>query len=84
MTKHNYDELLWMVTPIIEKEETVMRQTISANERLSVTLRYLATGNTFEDLKFVTAISPYQAMGRNIIETCEAIIILLEELHKGW
>ena len=41
-------ELLWMVTPIIEKEDTTMWQAISANEHLSVTLRYLATGNTFE------------------------------------
>nr|CAI5826265.1 unnamed protein product [Callosobruchus analis] len=29
-----------------------MRDAISPSQRLSITLRYLATGNTFEDLKF--------------------------------
>ncbi len=38
MDNEVYDELLWMVIPIIEKEDTAIRQTISANEHLSVTL----------------------------------------------
>ncbi|XP_041361954.1 uncharacterized protein LOC121377926 [Gigantopelta aegis] len=46
-------------------------------ERLSITLRFLATGNTFEDLKFISAISP-QSIGRIVIETCEAIISCLK------
>ncbi|XP_036325422.1 putative nuclease HARBI1 [Rhagoletis pomonella] len=44
--------------------------------RLSATLRYLATGQKFEDLKFLTAISP-RSLGRIVIETCEAIISCL-------
>jgi hypothetical protein len=39
-------------TPIIKKEDTVIREAISPYERLSVTLRYLATGRNYEDLKF--------------------------------
>ena len=45
-----FDEMLTMVTPMIEKMKTVMREPISPSQRLSITLRYLATGNTFEDL----------------------------------
>jgi hypothetical protein len=30
-----------------------MRESISASQKLSLNLRYLATGNTFEDLKFI-------------------------------
>jgi hypothetical protein len=49
---------------------------VSAEERLAVTLRYLATGNSYEDLKCSTAVSP-QLLGRIIPEACLA---LYEEL----
>ena len=42
-----------------------MREAVSADKRLSVTLRYLAMGNIYEDLKFSTAILP-QLLGRII------------------
>nr|CAH7719682.1 unnamed protein product [Callosobruchus chinensis] len=44
-----------MVTPIIQKTNTNMRDAISQSQRLSITLRHLATENTFEDLKFTSA-----------------------------
>jgi len=46
-----------------------MRRAITPRERLSVTLRFLATGRSYEDLKFSAAISP-QALGVIIPETC--------------
>lgn len=49
-----------------------MREAVSTEERLIATLRYLAVGNSYEDLKFTTAISP-QLLGRIIPETCTAI-----------
>ncbi|RUM45877.1 MAG: hypothetical protein DSY80_02855 [Desulfocapsa sp.] len=73
MNGNSFDELLAMVTPLIEKQKTIMRDPISPSERLSVTLRYLATGNSFEDLKFSSAVSP----GKIVIETCEALITCL-------
>ncbi|KAK3690837.1 hypothetical protein RRG08_021536 [Elysia crispata] len=47
-------------------------------ERQSIILRYLASGNYFEDLKFQTATSP-QAIGKLVIQTCEAIITSLKQ-----
>jgi hypothetical protein len=41
-----------------EKQNTKMRRAISAEERVTATLRFLATGRSFEDLKFTAAISP--------------------------
>jgi hypothetical protein len=35
-----------------------MRDGIPPSQRLSITLRYLANGNNFEDLKLTGAISP--------------------------
>ncbi|XP_023718189.1 uncharacterized protein LOC111870281 [Cryptotermes secundus] len=58
-----------------------MRKAITPNERLTATLRYLATGRTLEDLKFSTRISP-QALGRVIPETCEAIYKVLRKYCK--
>ncbi|KAJ8041187.1 hypothetical protein HOLleu_11928 [Holothuria leucospilota] len=77
MDAASYDELLNLVRPIIQKKDTIMREAISANERLSITLRFLATGNSFEDLKFITRTSP-QAIGKIVFETCEAITQCLQ------
>jgi hypothetical protein len=49
-----------------------MSLSISPHERLTVTLRFLATGRSHEDLKFRTLISA-QSLGHIIPETCEAI-----------
>ena len=77
MDAASYDELLDMVRPLIQKEDTIMREAIPPNERLSITLRFLATGNSFEDLKFLCRTSP-QAIGRIVFETCRAIIHCLQ------
>lgn len=73
MDEQCFYELLNLVTSLIKKQDTIMREVISIRQRISLSLRYLATGNTFEDLKFITAISP-QSIGRIVIDTCEAII----------
>ncbi|KAK3726249.1 hypothetical protein RRG08_008630 [Elysia crispata] len=54
MDAQSFDELL-RAEPFIRKKDTVMRSSISPSERLSVTLRYLAPGNSFENLKFLAA-----------------------------
>ncbi|XP_066139302.1 uncharacterized protein [Euwallacea fornicatus] len=72
MDETTYLKLLSMVTPLIQKQDTVMRKAISPHERLTATLRFLATGRTYECLKFSTRISP-QALGKIIPETCVAI-----------
>lgn len=81
MDSDTFDELLSMVKPLIEKKDTVMREAIAPNMRLSATLRYLATGDKFEDIKFITAISP-RSLGLIVVETCEAIISTLSNYIK--
>lgn len=41
-----FEDLLEKVTPFIKKQDTHLRQSISPAERLSLTLRHLATGNS--------------------------------------
>lgn len=59
------------------KQNTQLRETISPHERLTATLRFLATGRSYEDLKFSVIISP-QALGQIIPETCYAIHSVLK------
>lgn len=72
MENHTFYKLLNLVRPYIEKKNTVMLESISAEERLVATLRFLATGRSYEDLKFSCVISA-QALGKIIPETCWAI-----------
>ena len=73
-----FEELLALVDPIIRRQDTYMRQSITSRERLAVTLRFLATGRSYEDIKFSTMISP-QSLGAIIPETCDAIYTVLKD-----
>ena len=44
MIADNLEEILRLVGPLISKKDTTMREAISANERLAVTRRFLASG----------------------------------------
>lgn len=56
----------------IQKQDTVMRESIRPDERVAVTLRFLATGETFKSLEFSFRISR-TAISSIVIETCQAI-----------
>ncbi|XP_046682066.1 putative nuclease HARBI1 [Homalodisca vitripennis] len=79
MDEDTYIDLLRLVSPIILKNDTVMRRAISPHERLSATLRFLATGRSLKDMEFSTAISK-PALCKIIPETCEAIYKVLKKL----
>lgn len=81
MDETTYNVLLKMVTPLIQRQDTNMRQAITPHERLTATLRYLASGCSYEELKFATAISP-QALGQIIPDTCRAILHCLRDYMK--
>ena len=78
MNKSVYLKLLSMVTPLIQKKDTIMKRSVSAHERLTATLRFLATGCSYECLKFPAIVSP-QALGKIIPETCDAIYKVLRK-----
>lgn len=45
MDHASFQELLELIKPDIEKEDTYWREAIHAGQRLAVTLRFLATGS---------------------------------------
>ena len=67
-----FDHLLSLVQNRIKKMDTIMRRSITAEQRLIATLRYLATGRSYEDLKFTTGISA-PSLSKIIPETCKAV-----------
>ena len=52
MSPNRFDHILSLVEPLSQKENTRFREAISAAERLSLTLRYLASGESQQALSF--------------------------------
>lgn len=81
MKERTFIKLLQMVEPLLRRQNTNMRECISVQERLALTLRYLATGRNFEDLKFSVIMSP-ATISEAIIETCETLVHVLRDYMK--
>lgn len=47
LSARDFDYLLQKVSPVIQKQDTLMRKSIPAEERLALTLRFLATGKLY-------------------------------------
>ena len=80
MTKENFDNILELIRPAIEKQDTHFRKCIPSDQRLCVTLFYLATGDSFKTLAL------FFRMGESTIraivyQTCQAIWDILSPLH---
>ena len=52
MSPHRFAHLLTLIEPFITKKSTNFREPISAGKRLSLTLRFLATGESQRSLSF--------------------------------
>ncbi|XP_050304244.1 LOW QUALITY PROTEIN: uncharacterized protein LOC126741742 [Anthonomus grandis grandis] len=80
MDSATFSKLLSMVKNGLTKQHTAMREPISPEQRLTATLRFLATGRSYEDLKYSVGISA-QALGYLIPETCT---VIFEELKQEY
>lgn len=77
-----FDQLLGLVSPHIQKPSTNSRDNISAGERLMLTLRYLATGENFRSLQDLFRI-PAATISTIVIETSKAIFkVLVKQYMK--
>ncbi|XP_050960475.1 uncharacterized protein si:dkey-121j17.6 isoform X2 [Labeo rohita] len=78
MTAEEFEFLLRMVGPLITKQHTKMRRAISPRDRLSVTLRFLATGKTFSSLSAQYKIGA-STISQIVMETCGALYQLMKK-----
>lgn len=82
MTADQFEFLLNLVTPHIRKQDTNMRFSISPANRLTLALRYLATGENFTSLQYIFRI-PQTTISRIIPEVLDAIYsVLVKEYFK--
>ncbi|XP_045120471.1 uncharacterized protein LOC123509914 [Portunus trituberculatus] len=72
-----YHRLLELVTPLIAKSDTKMRKAVTAGERLTLTLRYLATGESQVSLAYQFRIS-HNLISSIIPSVCRAIYQALQ------
>lgn len=78
MNEENFKELLELVSPIIKKNDTNMRTAIPPSERLAVTLRFLATGDSYKSLSVLFRIAS-NTLTKIIPEVCDAIYQVLKD-----
>ncbi|XP_051579422.1 uncharacterized protein LOC127455506 [Myxocyprinus asiaticus] len=78
MTADEFEFLLERVSPLISKQNTKLRKAITARDRLSITLRYLATGETFTSLAFQYCIGR-STVSCIVTTTCEALHLVLKD-----
>ena len=78
MSPDRFEHSLSLVAPLISKQTTRFRKPISAEQRLVVTLRYLAPGETQQSLSFDYRIGK-ATMSKTLAETSEAIFQTLKD-----
>ncbi|KAJ8874453.1 hypothetical protein PR048_025302 [Dryococelus australis] len=61
-----------MVTPLIQRPDTIMREALPANEKLEITFAFLASGTNFRMLPLLFCVSK-EAISALIRKVCEAI-----------
>lgn len=77
--RQTFHKLLTKLHPHLAQAKNGLK--ISAARRLAVTLRFLGTSSTLQDIKVDTHIPP-QTLGKIIVETCECIIEALKDYIK--
>ncbi|XP_060855552.1 putative nuclease HARBI1 [Metopolophium dirhodum] len=81
MTLEDFKYLASLVCPKITRMDTNMREAITARESLALTMRFLATGDSFTSLQYLFRISKSTISGI-IPEVCDAINESLQEYIK--
>ena len=67
-----FDEIVTRVTPLIEKEETYFRKPLPPGLRVAITLRFLATGESYMSLQYSFRVA-HNSISMLVPETCRAI-----------
>ena len=80
MSREDFVILLEMISPQI-KQNTFFREAIPPEVRLAVTLRFLASGDSYTSLQYTFKISR-QVISRIIPEVCTAICEVLKDFVK--
>lgn len=81
MSSDLFETLLQYITPSIEKQNTIMRDALPARLKLQITLRYLASGDSFSSLQYLYRV-PKCTISKFLPEVCDSIYSVLENYIK--
>ena len=81
ISREQFFELLSKVKPYIEKQDTNMRECISAHVKLQITLQYLAAGDSFGSLEALYRV-PRTTILKFLSEVLNAMYLSLEDFIK--
>ena len=72
----HFQQLVNELSKRLYKQDTIMRESIKPTEMCCLTIRYLATGESFRSLEYQFRISRH-TISRIVIEVCQAIFELM-------
>ena len=72
MTAENFDEILSLIKANICKKDTMMQDSVPPEIQLAITLRFLATGNSYRDLSMRFRVHQ-STIGNYKPKVCQAI-----------
>lgn len=78
MSSEDFQNLIDLLSPKIQKRDTNFRECIPVKERLAITLRFLATGDSFISLSYLFKVSR-QTISAIVIEVCKALVEVLND-----
>lgn len=81
MSYSDFEFLLQKISPMISKHDTDFREAIPAKFRLAITLRFLASGDSYKSLHYLFKVS-VSMISIIIREVCRALNEILKDLVK--
>lgn len=81
MSSEDFELLISLIRPKVVKQDTNMRPAVTVKIRPAVTLRFLATGESYTSLQYLFKISK-QIISRIIPEVCMALLEVLKTYVK--
>lgn len=81
MSPFDFEYLLNKIEVNVSRKDTTFRDSIPAATRLAITLRFLATGDSYASLMYLFRVSR-SSISRIVPEVCGAIVEALKEYIK--
>jgi hypothetical protein len=81
MKASDFELLVTIIGSKVSRQDTNYRKSVTVNERLAVTLRFLATGDSYQSSVHLFKISK-RSISTIVPEVCEAVVEGLQEHIK--